>query len=370
MSAAGVQSSSSSGCRWYGLEEAESWSLERPPDRDADFQGDTARWDVARSVWYKTVTGKQLPPSTDADARKKAWDQALGARRSRLKRAAHSEAQADARRQQQAKCMQRLRAEVYEVELNSVAVQLKTEEATLVMDDPDAVLRRSQLVLPVMRKLAKEARHLEAALFGLHALVPAFNSENWVDLWGSPFQLFRRGDSEDALDELLARPRCPSYKPRPDTLHVVCLLAASLENVQLWEHASHWWEVAACIKEQARVDDTCDHATLSCELRSILCQITADRQADPSLQSEAFEFCMHMTLHRLLLLDTELGDRRGRVTRELRELCAHTVIECFHSIGWVDSAIQYVRTHRGLQPYGSLIEDYDWHDVLRMLLRQ
>jgi hypothetical protein len=386
--------SSSSGVCWYGREEAASWSLERPPDRDADFNGDVAQWDVARDVWYKKATqGKELPAATDAVARKIEWERALGARRSRIKRKAQSEAQAEARRAKQAECMQRLRADMYEAELQTIAQQLKAEEAALVIDNSEAVLRRSRLVLPMMQKLVKQGRHLEVALFGLHALVPAIDSHKWVDLWGGPLYAFRYA-SDETFDVFCEKPS-PTFKPHPDTLRVVCVIANALQQVALWEHASHWWEVAACIKSEARYEE-CDDQTLSCELQSILCQITAEElgettrrttnewacrskggpsadslsEGDAADATDESEFRMELLIARLLLVDKELGEcPRGRARRELREICIRTTIECLQRLGRLDDALLYVRRHTGLRAYGSVIKDYEWDDVLRMLQR-
>ena len=63
--------------------------LERPPDRDADFNGvgDVAQWDVARDVWYKKATqGKELPAATE-NGRGRTKDR-MGAR-SRSTKVAH-----------------------------------------------------------------------------------------------------------------------------------------------------------------------------------------------------------------------------------------------------------------------------------------
>ena len=62
----------SSTLHWYGLTSADGWNLERPPDQDADFHGDDKQWNVARAIWYKTATGKELPPEAEITERKTA----------------------------------------------------------------------------------------------------------------------------------------------------------------------------------------------------------------------------------------------------------------------------------------------------------
>ena len=353
-----------SSCVWYGVKAAASWNLERPPDCNADFKGDAA-WDIARDVWYHERTGRVLPSTENAQERKKAWENALGARKKKLQRAAQSQAQAQARREKQAECMKRLRVDDFQADLESLFTELKAEEEGLVLDDRTAVLKRTIRVVPVVQKLAKQDRHLEAVLFGLHAMVPAFDSEKWVDLWGVALHAFR-AHTQESFDGL-CKQTPPTHMPHPDTLRLVCRLADSLERVHWWEHASHWWEVAACIKSQAAGDDSMQ--VMSCELQSVRCQMSADQKAGES------EFSTEVLLVRLLLMDKYLDDHdmdhhpRSRAHRQLRELCVRSIIECFQRIGRVDDALQFIRRHARLRSSRCILTNYSWYDVLRMLHR-
>ena len=74
------------------------WDLERPPRLAQDFANDRAAWEHARSKWFSSACGSELP--ADPDARIAAWDNALH----RFSRAHASSEQRESKRERKHQC--------------------------------------------------------------------------------------------------------------------------------------------------------------------------------------------------------------------------------------------------------------------------